>query len=73
MTFFGHCSQKLDSESKFDAAATAHETQDSRSDTDLHSKKNREEETSKRDTQNLTVYTEETCHDIAHGNNTCLI
>ncbi|XP_041792380.1 leucine-rich repeat-containing protein 43-like [Chelmon rostratus] len=59
-------SLKLDSESKFDAAATAHETQDSRSDTDLHSKKNREEETSKRDTQNLTVYTEETCHDIAH-------
>ncbi|XP_045889677.1 leucine-rich repeat-containing protein 43-like [Micropterus dolomieu] len=54
----------FDSESKFDAAATAHVMEDSSSDADLRSNRNCEKETSKPDTKGLMVYTEETCHDI---------
>lgn len=53
----------------FDAAATAHVTEDGSNGADLQSNKNCEKETSKPDTQDLKVYTEEICPDIAYGNN----
>ncbi|XP_078105859.1 leucine-rich repeat-containing protein 43-like [Sander vitreus] len=53
---------KFNSECKFDAA---HVTEDCFSDADLQSNKNCEKEPSKPDTQDLTVYTGETCHDFA--------
>ena len=57
-------SQKCDSESKFDAA---HVTQAALSDVDLQSNKNCGKESSKPDSQDLIVSTEE---NIAHGKNT---
>ncbi|XP_044052300.1 leucine-rich repeat-containing protein 43-like isoform X2 [Siniperca chuatsi] len=56
----------FDSESKFDAAGTAHLKENASSDAVLQSNKNCEKETSKPDTRDLIVYTEETCHDSAH-------
>ncbi|KAF1389194.1 hypothetical protein PFLUV_G00070910 [Perca fluviatilis] len=55
--------QKFDRECKID---TAHVTEDCFSDADLQSNKNCENESSKPDTQDFMVYTEETCHDFAH-------
>ncbi|XP_068460999.1 leucine-rich repeat-containing protein 43-like [Clinocottus analis] len=53
----------LDRESKSEAA---HVTEDCLNDADLQSNKNCENDSSKLDTQDLMVYTEETCRDIAH-------
>ncbi|KAM9360668.1 leucine-rich repeat-containing protein 43-like [Symphorus nematophorus] len=57
---------KSDRESKFDAAVTAHVTEDGSGGADLQSNKNCEKEMSKSDTRDLMVYTDETCHHIAH-------
>ncbi|KAF3851121.1 hypothetical protein F7725_012893 [Dissostichus mawsoni] len=63
--FLSHQTVNLnnDSDSKFDAA---HITEDCFSSSGLQSNKSCEKESSKPDTQALTVFTEETCHDIAH-------
>ncbi|XP_054467750.1 leucine-rich repeat-containing protein 43-like [Anoplopoma fimbria] len=53
----------LNRESKCDPA---HVTEGCFSDADLQSNRNCEKELTKPDTQDLMVYTEETCHDIAH-------
>ncbi|XP_033947672.1 leucine-rich repeat-containing protein 43-like [Pseudochaenichthys georgianus] len=63
--FISHQTVNLnnDSDSKFDAA---HITEDCFSSSGLQSNKSCEKESSKPDTQALTVFSEETCHDIAH-------